>query len=240
MSKSDIVILHGWGLSGSSYIPLRKELVKKGFQVFVPDLPGFGQSDIPKYPLSLRDYAKFLYEYLDLYHITTPILIGHSFGGRVALKFNQLYPKSVCALILSGTPGFTPIPMTKLTLFILLAKIGSIIFSIPPFLIFKNHVRRWYYYAVGAKEFLRAEGTMRQTFKNIVREQLESAMVAVSVPTLLVWGQMDIIIPTSIAARMHKVIQKSELIIIPDSDHGVSFKQPRIFADTITKFLRSL
>ena len=240
MKKFDIIILHGWGLSGRTFIPLRKELLKKGYQVYVPDLPGFGKSDIPKYPLTLRDYAKFLYEYLDIHHIKAPILIGHSFGGRVALMFNQLYPKSVRALILSGTPGYTPIPKKKLEFFIFLAKAGGMIFQIPPFSLFQNYVRRWYYYAVGAKDFFRAEGSMRQTFKNIVRDSLVNAMESVTVPTLLVWGQLDIIVPTAIAVRMHTKMKTSELIIIPGSDHGVLYKQPEMFVSAVSKFLHSL
>ena len=133
------------------------------------DLPGFGASKMPEHPLTLSDYARFLDEYLKMNQIVQPILIGHSFGGRVSLKYNELYPKHTRALILSGTPGFTPIPKKKLLFFITLAKIGGFLFSIPPLSLVQDTVRRWYYYVVGAKEFFRAEGAMRETFKRIVR-----------------------------------------------------------------------
>lgn len=237
MNTSVIVILHGWGLSGSSYLPLRQEFSKLGYRMYTPDLPGFGQTDIPKYPLSLRDYAQFLYEYLNDQRIDPPILIGHSFGGRVALKYNELYPNRVRALILSGTPGFTPIPKKKLALFIVLAKIGGFLFQLPPLSLFQDQVRRWYYYVVGAKEFFRAEGSMRQTFKNIVEEDLVTSMEQVNVPCLLLWAERDVIVPPSIAERMHRVIAGSALVIIPDADHGVPYKQPSEFTLYVKRFL---
>lgn len=240
MKSPCIIILHGWGLSGKTFLPLARELKKRNYTVFVPDLPGFGKSAIPKQPLHLADYAVFLDAYIKKNNIRNPILIGHSFGGRVSLKYNEMYPKSVRALILTGTPGFTPIPKKKLLLFISLAKIGKLLFSIPPLNLLQDAVRRWYYYFVGAKEFFRAEGAMRETFKQIVKEDLVTAMEAVNIPTLLLWGEYDIIVPVAIAERMHQVIACSELIVIPEADHGVPFKQPDVFASYVERFIAKL
>ena len=236
--KSPVVILHGWGLSGKTFFPLVETLKKQGYRVYAPDLPGFGETKMPERPLMLTDYALFLDEYLKKNHIVQPIFIGHSFGGRVSLKYNELYPNRVRVLILSGTPGFTPIPKKKLILFIFLAKIGKLLFSIPPLSLVQDAVRKWYYYVVGAKEFFRAEGTMRETFKQIVKEDLVPAMEAVDVRTILLWGEYDIIVPVSIAERMHQVIAGSELIVIPEADHGVPFKQPEVFASYVERFLK--
>lgn len=240
MKSYPLVILHGWGLSGAIFDPLSDVLRKKKFTVYSPDLPGFGKSKLPDHPLQLADYAVFLDTYLKKYHIDHPILIGHSFGGRVSLKYNQMYPKTVRALILSGTPGFTPIPKKKLLLFITLAKVGGFLFRVPPMSYFQDAVRKWYYYVVGAKEFFRAEGTMRETFKHIVKEDLVTAMEAVDIPTLLLWGECDIIVPITIAERMHQVISGSELNVIPVADHGVPFNQPEVFGTYVDRFLKTL
>lgn len=240
MKTPPLVVLHGWGLSGQAFAPLTTELTRLGYPVFAPDLPGFGKSDMPTRPLTLTDYAYFLSHYLEKQRIKNPVFIGHSFGGRVALTFNRRYPNRIRALILTGVPGFTPIPKRKLALFIFIAKLGRLLFSIPPLSLLKDQVRRWYYYVVGAKEFFRAEGAMRVTFKRIVREDLAPAMAAISVPTLLIWGELDSIVPTPIAERMHRAIEGSEFVIIPDADHGVPFKQPEIFVPYVTRFLESL
>ncbi|MBI4064949.1 alpha/beta hydrolase [Candidatus Gottesmanbacteria bacterium] len=240
MKRPPLVILHGWGLSGSRFEPLVRELEKRRFTVYAPDFPGFGKAYIPTRPWFLRDYVSFLDDYIKKHSVVRPILIGHSFGGRVALKYCERKPKNITAMVLSGTPGFTPIPKRKLLLFIVLAKVGRFIFSIPPINFFQDHVRKWYYYVVGAKEFFRAEGAMRETFKRIVQEDLVTSMEAISIPTILIWGELDIIVPLSIAERMHRVIEGSQLVVVADADHGAPYKQPEIFASYIEKFIAKL
>lgn len=240
MNKPPLVILHGWGLSGARFSDLTRELKNEGYRVFAPDFPGFGTSLVPSRAWTLSDYAQFLHEFTGEKKLTKPVLIGHSFGGRVALKFNAIFPGSVSALILTGVPGFTPIPKQRLMLFISLAKLGKLVFSVPPLSLVQNKVRRWYYYVIGAKEFYRAEGPMRETFKKIVAEELVGPMKMVTVPCLLVWGEGDIIVPPSIASRMQKAIGGSQLVLIPNVDHGVPFKEPKIFVSNIKRFLESL
>lgn len=240
MKPNTIVILHGWGLSGATFIPLVRILVEKGYRVFSPDLPGFGAAAVPPRPYSLADYVGFVADYCRVQRIRNPIFLGHSFGGRIALKYTAMYPKDVRALILSGTPGFTPVPRKKLLLFIVLAKIGRLIFSLPPLNLVQDAVRRWYYYIVGAKDFFRAEGKMRETFKLVVQENLASIMESINIPTLLLWGEFDVIVPPAIAQKMEHVIGGARLIVVPDADHGVAFKEPKTFARYVDTFLRSL
>ncbi len=235
-----IVILHGWGLSGETFAPLADVLTSMGYRVHTPDLSGFGKSSVPTKPYDLSDYASDVDAYCRRHGIKRTILLGHSFGGRVALKYVSLFPNKAYALILTGTPGLSPIPRKRLLFFILLAKIGGFIFSIPPLNLVNNFVRRWYYYAVGAKDFFRAEGVMRETFKAVVAEDLVPMMETLAVPVLLLWGELDIVVPTSIAAAMEHIITGAKLIIIPGADHGVPFKEPVRFAGYIEKFLQRL
>ena len=235
-----IVILHGWGLSAATYLSLSQVFRKKKFRVFVPDFPGFDSVHIPKKPYGLNDYAQFLHAYKAEHKISQPVLIGHSFGGRVALRYQELYPERVHAMILTGTPGFTPVPRRRLMLFITLAKIGGIFFSYPLLNRVKNRVRLWYYYLVGARDYYRAEGVMRDTFKNIVSESLDSSMEAVRIPTLLVWGAKDIIVPVGIAHRMKNVIRGSKLIVLPNSGHSIPFTHSKEFASVILPWIEQL
>ncbi len=238
--KHPIVILHGWGLSAKTFAPLIALFRSHGFPVWAPDLPGFGNTKIPLKPLGLSDYVKFLSDYMQTERIVNPIVIAQSFGGRVALKYQATYPGRIHALVLTGTPGFTPVSRKKIVLFITIAKIGKLFFLIPFVSLLRDRVRSWYYYVVGARDYYRAEGVMRETFKRIVREELVTSMKKVHVPTLLVWGADDIIIPVSIARKMNKTIENSKLIVIPDSGHGVSYKNPKEFFRSIYDFLRSL
>ena len=202
-SKPAIIILHGWGLSAKRFGPLADVLKKKGYRVFVPDFPGFGASKMPPRPFFLSDYVSFLAFYIQKNKLQDVVLIGHSFGGRVSLKYAMSPRPYLRALILTGTPGFTPVPGKKLFLFIFLAKIGKFFFSIWPLHLIREKIRLRYYYLVGAREFYRAEGVMRETFKLIVQEELLSAMGQVRAPCLLVWGALDQITPVWIAKKMY-------------------------------------
>lgn len=240
MNKQSVIILHGWGLSGGRFNELKEEFASKGYRVFTPDLPGFGKSEAPRKAFYLADYAEFLYDFMKNNDIKNPILVGHSFGGRVSLKFQMMFPRSVRALILTGTPGFTPTPRKRLMVFIALAKIGKAISSVWPLNLLQERIRTWYYYAVGAREFTKAEGVMRDVFKHVVAEDLAPYMKTVNAPCLLVWGQDDRITPLWIAERMKERISGAKLIVIPESDHGVSYKQSKRFMVVIEGFLKSL
>jgi len=240
MAKQTIVILHGWGLSKKKFTQLAIELEEKRYEVISLDFPGFGEEKAPSKPWVLDDYANFLHTYLQKEHIVSPILIGHSFGGRVSLRYNSLYNKSVRALILTGTPGFTPIARKKIVFFSFLAKLGKFIFLLPGLSTVGEWVRKWYYYVAGAKEYTKAQGSMRQTFKNVVQEPLIEDMKHVTVPTLLLWGEDDGIVPLTIAKRMQSVIKTSQLLIVPNSDHGVPYKFPQEFAVCVDEFVQKL
>ena len=235
--KPTIVILHGWGMSAKRFDSLTQELRQRGHEVLAFDLPGFGESKSPVRPYALSDYAEYVHTYLEKEHILSPIFIGHSFGGRISLRYATLYPKSIRTLILTGTPGFTPVSRKKLLLFISIAKIGKSVLSLPTLNFLSETLRKWYYYLVGAKEFYRAEGTMRDTFKNVVAEPLLEDMQKISVPCLLLWGEKDMIVPVGIAIRMQQTIHGSILKIIEGFGHNVPNTASKLFVDEVEHFL---
>ncbi len=237
MKSQDVIILHGWNLSGERFSPLFAVLKKKGFRVFAPDFPGFGKESPPMEAWHVSDYAGFLAGYIQKNTIKNPILIGHSFGGRVALMYAEKHPTELKKLILTGTPGFSPIPSKKLMVFLIISKIGGFIFSLPGLRGKEDEARKFLYKLAGAREFLRAEGVMRQTFKYVVADDLKSAMMAISVPCHLVWGEKDMIVPISIAKRMKDIIPHATLTILSDADHGVPFHQPDVFYAAIQSYL---
>ena len=237
MKSHDIVILHGWNLSGKRFDPLAKELVKKGYTVFAPDFPGFGNEPAPNTPWHIADYAQFLERYLKANHIRKPTLIGHSFGGRVALAYAASHSGDVTTVVLTGGPGFSPVPKKKMVIFLIIAKIGGILFSIPGINFFADTARKLLYRAAGAHEFYRAEGSMRQTFKNIVSDNLEDFMKALRTPCLLLWGADDVIVPPGVAERMKAMIPHATMRIIHGETHAFPFEHPVRFVEAMKDFL---
>lgn len=238
--KQDVVILHGWNLSAERFAPLTAALRSLGYRVHTLDLPGFGKEPPPDKPWHVIEYADFLKGYFARKRIKDPVLIGHSFGGRVVLKFAQLHPQELKAIVLTGTPGFSPVPKGKLLVFLIIAKVGRVLFSIPPLTFFADWARRLLYYVAGTKDFFQAEGIMKQTFKNVVQDSLVEAMESLAVPCLLVWGEFDLLVPVSIARQIHEVIPRGELKVIPQADHGVPFKEASVFASYVDRFVKGL
>lgn len=240
MNSKDIVILPGWGLSAKKFSPLEKEFTSHGYRVHTVDFPGCGASPLPAKPLELSDYVEFLDGYIHKRNVRDFAIIAHSFGGRVGLQYLLTKKNSVRTLILSGTPGFSSVNKIKFFIFITFAKIGNFLSSVilPKETVGK--IRVWYYKMVGARDFYRAEGVLRQTFKNVVNQSLLPAMRAVSVPTLLIWGVRDTIVPISVAKRMQHVIQGSTLVLVDGEDHRIPFANPKVFYKACKTFFSSL
>src|SRR3989344_6894961 len=130
MRDQPIVVLHGWGLNSNSYSNLKDNLTRHFRKVLIPDLPGFGKTPAPDRPFGSVDYAKYLSDFLEKENITKCILVGHSFGGRIALKFAHIYPQKVIKLVLTGTPVIRDSNF-KRSAFYYLAKSGKVLFKIP-------------------------------------------------------------------------------------------------------------
>ena len=236
--KRPLVILHGWNLSAAKFIPLSRELKKLGCRIYVPDLPGFGKNQKVEKPLNLSDYAIFVEAYLKKHKISKAVIIGHSFGGRIALKMAAAKNGNLVALVLTGTPGFLPLPKIKVLFFMLLAKIGGLFFSLPIINRLDRIMRKILYRTAGASDFYHTKENMRQTFKNIVREELSPYLKKINTPTLLLWGRDDGIVPLSVAFRMSKTISRVQLQIINEAKHGVPWTHPEEFSRHLDRFLK--
>ncbi len=235
-----ILILHGWNLRAARFQPLISEFEKRGYQVLCPDLPGFGTTKLPIQPYSLSDYVSFVLKLLKKQKINKVILIGHSFGGRIGIKFASEYPQQIEYLILTGAPGINPVPKGKILLFLYLAKIGKIIMSLPILSMMTTVMRKILYKAAGATDFYHTNEKMRETFKNVIKEDLTFCMKMIKSRTLLLWGENDGIVPLSVARKMKELIRNSKLEILPDSRHGAPWTDPELFTSMVEKYINSL
>jgi pimeloyl-ACP methyl ester carboxylesterase len=102
-----VLFLHGWGLGQHAYKRAMKRLVQLGCRVFAPALPGFGgTAELPKAQFSLQGYAAWIEQFLQAVEVDEPVfLMGHSFGGGVAIQFAHDMPKRVRTLVLVNSVG---------------------------------------------------------------------------------------------------------------------------------------
>lgn len=212
--KNTLLFLHGWG---SQALHFRKTLERCENTVAV-DLPGFGKSDVPHTAWALSEYAQFLKVFLEKLHIQNPLIAGHSFGGSVAIKYTAL-GNPAQKLILIGSAGIRKPSPKKYGLFIL-AKMFGLLFSLPGIRGLKKSVRGWFYKKIDSEDYLHA-GKLTETYKKIISEDLTEDLKKIHVPTTLIWGEEDTETPLADGKLMQKLIDGSQLCIIPGAGHYV-------------------
>jgi pimeloyl-ACP methyl ester carboxylesterase len=240
MKRVPVLILHGWNLSSANYFPLKKELGKSGYKVYCVDLPGFGSNSRLDRPYTIYDYCQFVVDYIRKCKITQVVIIGHSFGGRIGIQLSITHPDLVKALILTGTPALGKDLTAKEKVYLVLAKIGDFIFSLPLLSRFDDLARRILYKLAGSYDYYKTKGVLRETFKNIVSYRLEPLLKRIRLPTLLIWGEDDRIVPLKVAIGMKKLIINSNIFIIPGARHAVPWSHAKVFGDKVSVFIDNI
>ena len=219
-AKVDLIILHGWGSN--------KNLMKQSFSPYMNtfrhiyiDLPGFGKSTC-NVTLSTVDYARIVELLMIHINASKDIILGHSFGGKVALL---LEPK---VLVLVGSAGiFIPKPF-KIKAKIALFKVAKI---------FGLSKLRSLFVAEDAKTL---SEPMYQTFKSVVDEDFADQFSSFGGKALLCWGRDDSATPLSSGEKIDELIKDSTLEVY-DGDHYFFMKNSEDISQKITKtFLKTL
>ncbi|MGB9743489.1 MAG: alpha/beta fold hydrolase [Minisyncoccales bacterium] len=227
------LIIHGWGKGSQSWQTIKEILTNKGYQVVVPDLPGFGQNPPPIKPWSIDDYVAWIKNYIEQNKLSPVNLLGHSFGGAVAVKYSLKYPQDIKKLFL-----IAPALIRKQTIKIKFLKKSSNFLnklfkskSCPRFSIICKKI---FYKVLRIKsDYLSVEGVMKDTFLNILKEDLSAELIKISLPTIIIWGEKDDVLPVKQAHLINQKIENSKLIIIPAANHNLSQTKPQILAEKI-------
>jgi len=214
---SPLFILHGWGNCSKVMKPMG-DLLKHHSKVYLVDLPGFGQSLFPEDLWNSVNYADCLFEYLLLHGIEKVSLLGHSFGGKVAMSFAAKYPNHIEKLTLIAPSGLKrKRSLREKCRLYLIRSAGKLVKLVDKY----SHSRffeRHFSTKFGSKDYQNA-GKMRPILVKSVNEDLTHEIKKIQAPTLLLWGEEDTETPPEIAHRLNTLIQQSTLHIFPGKDH---------------------
>jgi pimeloyl-ACP methyl ester carboxylesterase len=212
-----VVALHGWRRTSADFTA-----VLQGLDGLALDLPGFGSSPEPPEPWGSAQYAALVAEVLDA---TQPaVVIGHSFGGRVALHLAAAHPDRVAALVLTGVPQLFPRegPAPKAVLGYRLARTlrqrGLISQDRLETLIQRN---KW-----GSDDFRASQGVMRGVFTTLMRETYEEQLRTITRPAELVWGENDTAAPVESARKAAATLANGHLTVLDGVGHMVPLERP--------------
>jgi len=230
-----VVLLHGWGSSAESMAPVAKALEDR-FQVYAIDLPGFGWTPSAATTWGTWEYATYVEAFMDRVGIPEASLVGHSFGGRIALVLAAQRPDRIRDLVLVASAG---IRLRRGLLF--RAKVGAVkltkrLFSLPLWGRLGERIVTGLYGRVGSRDY-RSAGPMRATLVKVVAEDLRGILSAIRVPTLIIWGDQDQEVPFSSMQIMARGIQGSRLEVFEGAGHFPFIDSPDRFSRVVREFL---
>ncbi len=205
--KKNVVLLHGWGQNIQMMDPIGKRLENLA-TVTIIDLPGHGESSEPTEALTIYDYCDIVKELLDKLKIKKPILIGHSFGGRISICFAAKYGAE--KLILLGAPC-----IRKNTKVSTKTKVLKGLKKVPGL----NKLEGFAKKHIGSRDYRNASPVMREILVNTVNEDLSENAKKIDCPTLLIWGDRDTEAPLEEAQELEKIMKDAGLIVYEGGTH---------------------
>lgn len=237
-----VLILHGWGASSKSWTRVKEILGNQGYKVFLPDLPGFGDSPAPQRPWSIDDYLGWIMDFCEKEGLSRFFLIGHSFGGGLAVKIATQTPEKIKRLILVA-PALKRDKTIKYYFYLALAKVGKPIFSLPILSFLRPLAQRILYKIEGTSDYYKLEVkkavTMKETFKKVVAEDLRLCLPQIKNKTLIIWGKKDALTPFKDSREVKEKISDSRLEVFENEGHSLNLAVPEKLSEIIIRFLRS-
>ena len=253
-----LLLLHGIAGSSETWLPTMR-LLQRDFTVVAPDFLGHGASAKPPGDYSLGNYAAGLRDFLDVLEIDRATVVGQSYGGGVALQFAYQFPERCERLALVDAGGLG----REVSWLLRLVTLPGAEYVLPA--LFLAPVRDWGNWVLAllkdrgirsdrATEMWRSFGSLtdstnRAAFVRTMRAVIEpggqsvSAMdrlyLAEAMPTLIVWGDRDRIIPVGHAYLAHEAIPKSRLEIMEGLGHFPHVEDPFGFVEILVDFVRT-
>ncbi len=237
---TQLIILHGWKSSSKKWQEVKQTLESqnRGLDVLTLDLPGFKPENKLLKPWSLDDYVEWVYQVKEAQHIKEPFyLLGHSFGGRIALKFALKYPELLKGLILVSSAGIKNTSF-KTKMLNLMARISQKI-KIQKCPCFDFSRKFVYRFILKKTDYLKTDDdlAMKETMKMALKEDLLPLLSEIKTKTLLLWGAKDKLTPLENGKLMKEKISNSELIVLEGVGHAPYLECPELLSEKILTFL---
>lgn len=232
-----ILLMHGWGCSHETLKSVDNIVTAGGMRVINIDFPGFGNSDEPKEVWGVMAYADLTEKLLDSLGIENPVLLGHSFGGRVAIVIASR--RAVRKLILTDAAGVRPSHSLKWYCKVYSYKLVKKLY---PLVYGKEKAQKKIDEARakrGSSDYNNASPMMRAILSKCVNEDLCHLMPSIKAPTLLIWGDNDTATPLSDAKKMERLIPDAGLVSFPGCGHYSFLDNPYGYRAVLTEFLKN-
>lgn len=201
-----VVALHGWGRTGADFSP-----ILHGLDAVAIHLPGFGITAHPPTVWGSEDYADAVAAAIAPFGKV--VLVGHSFGGRVAVRLAAKHPELVSGIVLTGVPLVrlvsAPKPSLGFRIVRSLARAGLVSQK-------ALEKRRQKY---GSADYLAAQGVMRGILVRVVGENYDDDLARITAPVRLVWGELDAAAPADAGLAASTRLADATFRVVPGAGH---------------------
>lgn len=232
--RHGLLAIHGFGASGRSFRYAAPMLTEAGVSIVAPDQLNFGESEKPEDGYSLHLYAQLVLETSAAMGLDRPYLLGHSAGGKIAVVTAALFPDSFAGLILVNSGGFSALARV-----LLLA--DTPLFHLADTRFFRKRILKRFQIGETVEEPEQWEAFRRFHGQNaaldIDRTGLRPTVQALTMPTLVIWGVKDRMIPRGTVDRIVRDIPHAEVIEMAESGHSPFYDDPETFSQHVVSFL---
>ena len=214
-----LIFLHGWGQNIEMMKPIADAFTKDN-RIIILDFPGFGESEEPNTIWSIEDFADMVHELVQILHIENPILLGHSFGGKVTLMYASKYQSDKIVLFASPYRKEIQKLSTKTKVLKSLKKVPGL-----------NKLEEFAKKHIGSTDYKNASPTMRQILVNHVNLDLTEDVKKIHCPALLIWGTIDEAVSLEDAYKLEKLIHDAAVIELEGGTHYAYLEfRPRVIS----------
>jgi len=233
------VVLHGGGSGAGEWVDSMTELCKH-YRLYIPDLPGFGRSQQMDGDYNISDFVEFIEDFTDSLGLKYFYIVGHSMGGGIALRYAVKFPHKIVKLVLVKSMSLGK----EIALWICFLSSSVFCRSLGVAAVAIMESVRWLVNLVYAplrfiNPFPRATIILGPAM-TVLREQATGLVKQFSqlmIPTLLVWGAKDTIVPVSNAYAAAQLIPGCQLHVFEDGGHCVHREKVNEFSHLLTTFL---
>jgi len=221
-----VLALHGWGRTRRDWAGV---LDSTGGLAL--DLPGFGAAPPPDEVMGAAGYAAAIEPVLGALGGRV-VVVGHSFGGRVAVHLAVRRPEAVAGLVLAGVPLLRlPGAGARVSLRYRAVRVARRLRLVPEATLERARLR------YGSADYRAAAGVMRRVLVRVVGESYEEQLAAVRCPVRLVWGEGDRVVPPAVAERALGLLSSGTLTVLAGVGHDVPAQAPGALAAAVRELL---
>lgn len=235
--KCPVVVMHGWGCRASTVNLLAQAALTPETTVYNLDLPGFGDSPEPPETWGIEQYTECIEGFCRELGLKAPVLIGHSFGGRIAILMASR--SEVSKVILVDAAGIKPSRSLGYYVKVYSFKTAK---KLLPLLLGRKRgqaaIDRWRGKA-GSSDYAAASPVMRRIMSTVVNQDLTDRLPLIKAPTLLIWGEKDTATPLKDAKKMERLIPGAGLVSYPEAGHYSFLDRPAQTSAVVRSFINS-